>query len=192
MNRAWRTSRTPGTGGFQARTVASSLDATIAGSYKTGAGSHAYGPAVETWIALVGFSFVSSVTPGPNNILLWASGASFGFRRTVPHVAGTALGIGAMALARGRRLERRRRRDPGVGDADEGRRHAYLLYLAVRVARSGTLQRGESARPLGLLGAAGVPAREPEGLDLRASGRSPRSARPSCRRSSAVSSWPSR
>ncbi len=49
--------------------------------------------------ALVGFSFVSSVTPGPNNILLWASGAEFGFRRTLPHVIGTALGIGSMALA---------------------------------------------------------------------------------------------
>ena len=46
-------------------------------------------------VALLGFAFVSSFTPGPNNILLWASGATFGFRRTVPHVAGTALGLGA-------------------------------------------------------------------------------------------------
>ena len=37
-------------------------------------------------IGLVGFAFVSSVTPGPNNVLLWASGAGFGFRRTIPHV----------------------------------------------------------------------------------------------------------
>ena len=50
-------------------------------------------------LGLVGFSFVSSITPGPNNILLWASGATFGLRRTVPHVLGTAVGIGAMALA---------------------------------------------------------------------------------------------
>ena len=54
-------------------------------------------------LALVGFSFVSSFTPGPNNVLLWASGAAFGFRRTLPHVLGTALGIGAMALAAGPR-----------------------------------------------------------------------------------------
>ena len=37
---------------------------------------------MEPLVALVGFSFVSSVTPGPNNVLLWASGAEFGFRRT--------------------------------------------------------------------------------------------------------------
>ena len=53
---------------------------------------------METLLALVGFAFVSSVTPGPNNVLLWASGASFGFRATLRHVLGTALGIGAMAL----------------------------------------------------------------------------------------------
>src|SRR5919198_796904 len=50
-------------------------------------------------LPLVGFSLVSSVTPGPNNILLWASGAQFGFVRTVPHVLGTAVGLGAMTLA---------------------------------------------------------------------------------------------
>src|SRR5262245_39558889 len=53
---------------------------------------------METLIALVGFSFVSSITPGPNNLLLWASGAEFGFFATGRHVIGTALGIGAMAL----------------------------------------------------------------------------------------------
>ena len=50
-------------------------------------------------VGLIGFSLVSAGTPGPNNVLLWASGATFGFRRTLPHVLGTALGIGAMTLA---------------------------------------------------------------------------------------------
>jgi threonine/homoserine/homoserine lactone efflux protein len=49
-------------------------------------------------VGLIGFAFVSSVTPGPNNVLLWASGATFGFRATAAHVMGTALGIGAMAM----------------------------------------------------------------------------------------------
>src|SRR5262249_28383214 len=40
--------------------------------------------------ALVVFAFVSSVTPGPNNTVLWASGAQFGFRRALPHVIGTS------------------------------------------------------------------------------------------------------
>jgi len=44
-------------------------------------------------IALVTFVAVGSGSPGPNNTLLLASGAGFGFRRTVPHVIGTAIGI---------------------------------------------------------------------------------------------------
>ena len=42
--------------------------------------------------ALVGFAFVTSVTPGPNNLMLTASGANFGVRRTVPHMLGISLG----------------------------------------------------------------------------------------------------
>src|SRR4051794_41899020 len=54
---------------------------------------------MESLLALMGFAFVSAATPGPNNVLLWASGATFGFRRTIPHVLGTAIGLAAMAVA---------------------------------------------------------------------------------------------
>ncbi|HSH32770.1 MAG TPA: LysE family translocator, partial [Actinomycetota bacterium] len=47
---------------------------------------------MEQIAALVGFSIIAAGTPGPNNLLLWASGAAFGFRRTLPHVVGTAVG----------------------------------------------------------------------------------------------------
>jgi threonine/homoserine/homoserine lactone efflux protein len=53
---------------------------------------------MDRLVALLGFGFVCTVTPGPNNILLWASGASFGLRRSWPHVMGTALGVGLMAV----------------------------------------------------------------------------------------------
>ncbi|MGB3245328.1 MAG: LysE family transporter, partial [Sulfitobacter sp.] len=43
--------------------------------------------------ALILFAFVSSVTPGPNNLMLMASGANFGFVRTVPHIVGISLGF---------------------------------------------------------------------------------------------------
>lgn len=46
--------------------------------------------------ALIGFAFVTSVTPGPNNLMLIASGANFGFRRTVPHMLGISLGHALM------------------------------------------------------------------------------------------------
>jgi len=42
-------------------------------------------------LAFVGFAFVSSITPGPNNTMLLASGVNYGFRRTVPHIAGISL-----------------------------------------------------------------------------------------------------
>ncbi|MCA3557226.1 MAG: LysE family translocator, partial [Rhodobacter sp.] len=48
---------------------------------------------METLPALVLFALVTSVTPGPNNLLLMASGANFGFRRTVPHMLGVSLGF---------------------------------------------------------------------------------------------------
>src|SRR3546814_179349 len=50
---------------------------------------------LETFLALVLFAFTTSITPGPNNMMLFASGVNFGFRRTVPHM----LGIGAGFLS---------------------------------------------------------------------------------------------
>src|SRR5215207_6898424 len=107
----------------------------------------------ELW-ALIGFSFVSSVTPGPNNILLWASGASFGFRRTVRHVLGTALGLGGMALAVAAGLGALITSVPEIALAMKVAGSAYLLYLAYQVAGAGALERADVARPLGFVQAA--------------------------------------
>ncbi len=104
-------------------------------------------------LALLGFSFVSSFTPGPNNILLWASGATFGFRRTVPHVIGTALAIGAMALAAGAGIAALVASVPVLGVAMRVAGSAYLLWLAWRILRLGTLHQADVARPLSVPGA---------------------------------------
>lgn len=109
---------------------------------------------VETLLALVGFSFVSSVTPGPNNVLLWASGAEFGFRATTRHVLGTAVGIGAMALIAAAGIAELIVLVPGFELALKLAASAYLLYLAYRIAGAHALQRTTIARPLGLIGAA--------------------------------------
>jgi threonine/homoserine/homoserine lactone efflux protein len=108
---------------------------------------------VERWIALVVFSFVSAVTPGPNNILLWASGASFGLRPTLPHVAGTAIGIGIMALAAAAGLSALITAVPGLAIVMKLLGSAYLLYLAWQITKIGALERREAARPLSLIGA---------------------------------------
>lgn len=104
--------------------------------------------------ALIGFSFVSSVTPGPNNILLWASGAEFGFRRTIRHVVGTALGIGSMALAVAAGLGVLIATIPEIELGMKLAGSVYLLYLAYQIGGARALERGDVARPLGLVQAA--------------------------------------
>ena len=105
---------------------------------------------MDALIGLVGFSFVSSVTPGPNNVLLWASGAEFGLRRTVRHILGTAAGLGLMALAVAAGLGVVVTNVPGVAIAMKVGGSVYLLVLAYRIAGSSGLDRGDLARPLGL------------------------------------------
>ena len=53
--------------------------------------------AISLLPALMGFALVTLFTPGPNNLMLMASGANFGLRRSVPHMAGVALGFAGMA-----------------------------------------------------------------------------------------------
>lgn len=117
---------------------------------------------MEHLVALVGFSFVSSVTPGPNNIILWASGAEFGFRRTIRHVVGTALGIGAMAIAVAAGLGALITTVPEIAFAMKIAGSAYLLYLAYQIAGAKALERTTMARPLGLRQAAAFQAINPK------------------------------
>jgi threonine/homoserine/homoserine lactone efflux protein len=109
---------------------------------------------MERFIALVGFSFASSVTPGPNNVLLWASGASFGLRRTLPHVFGTAVGIGTMTLAVAAASGAILAAIPGLATAMKFGGTLYLLWLAWQILRAGALERTDVARPFGLISAA--------------------------------------
>lgn len=105
-----------------------------------------------TWIlltGLIGFAFVSSITPGPNNIMLMASGASFGIRRTLPHLAGVSLGFGAMALVIGLGLVGILAAVPVLFEIIRWVGAAYLLYLAVKIAASsGIGSKPASGRPM--------------------------------------------
>lgn len=102
-----------------------------------------------TWlVAFVAFAVVSAITPGPNNLLLWASGASFGFVRTMPHVVGTALGLGLMALAVSAGLGAIVTTMPAVTVALKLAGSAYLLWLAWRLVGSGALRRATATAPM--------------------------------------------
>jgi len=105
-------------------------------------------------IPLVAFSAISSGTPGPNNLLLWASGTTFGFRRTLPHVLGTALGLGGMALGAAAGIAALVSAVPGLAVAMKVAGSLYLLYLAWQVAGASALERTTIARPMGIVQAA--------------------------------------
>jgi threonine/homoserine/homoserine lactone efflux protein len=102
-------------------------------------------------VALLGFAFVCTVTPGPNNILLWASGAAFGLRRSWPHVLGTALGVGLLAILVAAGLGALITSFPPLALAMKVGGSIYLVYLAWQVAGAGALQRTTAGRPMGLL-----------------------------------------
>src|SRR5215510_7332626 len=91
----------PGTAGFQARTSGASIviGRIVQDAHEIADYGRSMTAALLAIAGLIAFSFVSSVTPGPNNVLLCASGMRFGVRRTVPHILGTALGIGGLAIA---------------------------------------------------------------------------------------------
>jgi threonine/homoserine/homoserine lactone efflux protein len=50
-------------------------------------------------VPFITYTFVMSITPGPNNVMLTASGARFGFRRTLPHILGIGCGFIVQLLA---------------------------------------------------------------------------------------------
>lgn len=103
---------------------------------------------------LAAFAFVSSVTPGPNNAVLWATGAQFGFARSLPHVFGTSLGIGAMAVVSAGGLGAFVTAVPAAGVGLRVAGSLYLVYLAYRIAVRGAIHRPEVPRPLGVIQAA--------------------------------------
>ena len=105
---------------------------------------------VKELAGLVAFAFVGSVSPGPNNAVLWASGLRFGFRRTMPHVLGTAVGIGALAIAIAAGIGALLEAVPAAETALKLAGSVYLLYIAYLVLQGGSVTRKDVASPLTL------------------------------------------
>lgn len=100
-------------------------------------------------LAFASFAFVSSITPGPNNAMLLASGVNYGFRRTVPHIAGISFGCVAMVLLVGLGLEQVFAAIPWLRGVLRYAGAAYLLWLAWRIARAGPVAAGApGGRPI--------------------------------------------
>ena len=106
-------------------------------------------------IALLGFAFVTSVTPGPNNMMLLASGVNFGFRRTVPHMLGISVGHSVMVFLVGLGLAGVFKAWPPALVILKLVSVAYMLWLAWKIAHAGAPGEGRAkARPMTFLQAA--------------------------------------
>lgn len=88
----------------------------------------------EIFIGLIAFAAVSSLTPGPNNLMLMTSGANFGFRRSMPHMLGVSLGFTFMVLLVGIGLIGIFEAFPVSYDILKLISVVYLLYLAFKIA----------------------------------------------------------
>lgn len=113
----------------------------------------------ETLLAASLFAVVSSVTPGPNNAMLMASGVNFGFKRSLRHLLGVNLGFSFMVLCVGLGLHSVLDRFPQFYDVLRYAGSAYMLWIAWKLASA---QPGSSAdtptdvaaRPMGFWAAA--------------------------------------
>ena len=110
---------------------------------------------LDTFPALALFAFVSSGTPGPNNLMLMASGANYGFRRTLPHMLGISVGFGVMIVLTGLGLAQVFDRFPHSYTLLKIASVAYMLYLAWRIANAAPIkERDADSRPMTFLQAA--------------------------------------
>ena len=99
-----------------------------------------------TLAALSAFALVSSITPGPNNMMLMASGANFGLRRTVPHALGVGIGFTLMIILVGVGLMGLFDLFPVLNIILKVVSVAYLLWLAWKIANAAAPDTTGSAR----------------------------------------------
>jgi len=106
-------------------------------------------------LALALFAFVTSITPGPNNLMLMASGANFGFRRSIPHMLGIGIGFTIMVLCVGAGLATIFETYPVAHTILKVLSVAYLLYLAWKIANAAPIRdRDATGTPMTFLQAA--------------------------------------
>jgi threonine/homoserine/homoserine lactone efflux protein len=126
---------------------------------------------METLLPLLTFVVASSVTPGPNNLMVLTSGANWGLLRTMPHIMGIVLGFPVMILGVGIGVSALFEAAPWLHTVLKYVAFVYLCWLAWRIATAA--RPGESRgiqRPLNLWEAAAFQWVNPKGWALVVSG----------------------
>src|ERR1700712_5183611 len=100
----------------------------------------------QLFVALVVFGAVMAFTPGPNNIMVLSSGLTYGFRRSLPHIVGIAMGVSFMVASMGLGLGAIFVAYPVLQTVLKYAGIAYLIYLAALIAMSGPVTPGQDNR----------------------------------------------
>lgn len=109
----------------------------------------------EILITLIGFAFVTSITPGPNNLMLLSSGVNYGFVRTLPHMLGIGSGFALLLVFVGIGLGNLFELFPLTFTVIKIAGGSYLLYLAYKIATSGPVGEAENTgKPMSFIQAA--------------------------------------
>ena len=112
---------------------------------------------IDFIMAIAVYAFTMSITPGPNNTMLLASGANYGLRRTVPHIMGINLGFSAMLLAVGLGIGGLFEVFPVLHTALKFAGSLYILVLAWKIASATPAPvdaSGSTGKPMSFLSAA--------------------------------------
>lgn len=88
----------------------------------------------DFFLAIFLFCFASCATPGPNNLMLLASGVNFGFKRTLPHMMGINFGFGVMVFLVGLGLAKLFDVYPALHAVMKWGSIAFMLYLSWKIA----------------------------------------------------------
>lgn len=101
---------------------------------------------LEILFALMLFAFASSLTPGPNNLMLMASGVNFGFKLTLPHMLGVSLGFVLMAILVGLGVMQLFDAFPISYDVLKVLSVLYMVFLAYKIATSSNSMEGKKTK----------------------------------------------
>ena len=121
----------------------------------------------DTFLALIALATGTLFTPGPNNAMLAASGANFGFRRSLPHLFGVAIGFPLMLLIVGLVLGEVFRQSAFLREALRWGGALLLLWIAWKIATASGKDSGSTrTRPLKFTEAAAFQWINPKGWSM--------------------------
>ena len=119
-----------------------------------------------TLISFATFALVAAYSPGPNNVMLAASGANFGFRQTLPHIFGILFGFCSLVVAAGLGLATLFEAIPWLYNVFKVMSVLFLLYLALKIGTAARTTTKARSKPLSFVQAASFQLINPKAITV--------------------------